>query len=245
MKNKELNELLDKYVLNTLSDAERQRLDDYVRSNTEFVKEMKLRTDIYKGMEIIGNEDLKTLLNKIHDEEISNPPVGKARPRLMLYLTLLLLVMVIIIAYIKLKPTHLTGEQLYVEYFSGYEASLQSRGSSDILIANFEEDYSRGEYQMAINAVVNPEDIDNNQLRLKFAVAQMHASLFEEATENLKIIVDSGDSFLSDHARWFLALSYIKLQQYDLAENELRVLSSKPGADHHQEAVQLLESIPE
>ncbi|MEL7005742.1 MAG: hypothetical protein AAFN93_23890 [Bacteroidota bacterium] len=59
------------------------------------------------------------------------------------------------------------------------------------------------------------------------------------------IIVGKESSILSEYANWFLALSYLKENNYPAAEEKLNIIIEESSSEYYHNALQLLEAINE
>ena len=66
MKKPNKEDLLDKLTSGTILENELEVLKSYFNSDTEFKNEMKIRTDINKGIEHLGDQEFLFMLDTIH-----------------------------------------------------------------------------------------------------------------------------------------------------------------------------------
>ncbi len=62
------SDLLDKYLLDTLSTSEQQQFDELLKRDTAFAEDVSFHKDFMVGMDAVGDEQLKGLFQTIEQE---------------------------------------------------------------------------------------------------------------------------------------------------------------------------------
>lgn len=110
------------------------------------------------------------------------------------------------------------GASLYGEYFTMYENVMvpitRGEGKASLLDSTFQA-YEQGEYTQAevlFEALIREDD--RTFIRLYAALTYMELNRQEKAEEQLEEIVKNNGDF-SIQARWYLALNYLKNEEYE------------------------------
>lgn len=236
MTDKQLDQLFDKYLLNELSKEEVKQLDIDMLMNPDLEKSFKLRNDIVKGIEVLGNEDLKLVLDKIHFQNIKakseNKPVNYLR------VGLLLLGIVTAIVFVgKMLNKPVVQENMYAEYYEPYIPSLSSRGEAfEQRISDFSKAYSKNNYSRALKIIRPILSESSNEIKLVAGICAMEIENYEESKKLFLEIIESADYYFMDHARWYLALGLLKQNKVEDSKILLKELINDPDADHHSQA---------
>jgi len=245
--NKEqIDKLIDDYVNNRLSSKEKSLLDKLLLESPDLKQEIIMRKDISKGVEYYNNQELKALLNTIHNEEVENlKPKKTIWGRAILWIGILSLAL---LAYLLMQSiegsSHEENSNLYAAYYVPYNPSIQNRGEeipNDLSL--FYDYYYKKDYQAAFNIISEKSDAYSNETILTTAICALEINQNEKAISLFDQIILTDDPYFSDHARWYKALLLLNISQKNEAKNLLKVLSSDPKTDHHQEAKELLEKL--
>jgi len=86
MNNKELEILKDKYAMETLNEQEYASLEVEKLQNPKLESELKIHTDLVRGVEYAGQLELQDMLDKIHYQQVGNVPKS-VKSRKTLYLS--------------------------------------------------------------------------------------------------------------------------------------------------------------
>ena len=63
-----------------------------------------------------------------------------------------------------------------------------------------------------------------------YGVSEMKNNRFDEAAKAFSTVINDGNNYYLDNARWYLALCYIKSGQTDAARNELLTIINSGNA---------------
>jgi len=247
MDKQELDKLIDKSILGTLTQNEKSQLEAYIMEQPTTKLEIKMRTDLMKGLEYNADQELKSILNKIHNEEIS----GKKHNGLLKKIGFSLLAISILIgAYAifnymntsqEAKP--IVGSAIYATYFEPFTPSLETRSSDaiqEVTYKQFIDAYRNKDYDKSL-AIIKPliSNADNKTLLIA-GISAMEIDKHQEAFEYFDKIITSNDFYFIDHAKWYKSLVLIKTNKINEAKVLLNDLANNPEADHHNESVSLL-----
>ncbi len=242
MKKEKVDILIDKLILNEISELELTQLEAAISESPKIRNEINFRKDINKSMEYLGNEDLRKLLNRIHEEEIE----GKTAPKKhhwKIPLFFLFALGIALLIYQFTKPVKISSHLVYAEYFSPYPSS-EERGEDEAkLIQGFKAHYSDKNYQKALDQIKPILNTQNNEMKLMAGICALESDDFHLSTQLFNDILSTKDYYFQDHANWYLALTYLKQDKIKEAITILTQLKNNPKADHHKQAMELLKKI--
>lgn len=135
-----------------------------------------------------------------------------------------------------------TGEgQLFSNYFRHYpaESDLSGYSQKDFAI----KVYNQKDYKEAIvNFKYALVDLaDDPEIRFYLGVSFLATSDAKEAIKQFEQVLNKDQSNFKDPARWYKALSYLKLNQIESSIEELNKIN--PGSEFYQESLNLLEEL--
>lgn len=247
MDKKELEILIDKSVLGTITNKEKSKLDEYIMKQPNTTLEIKMRKDILKGIEYSTDQELKVVLDQIHKEEITKSPKIISFARLAKAAILIGLLVGTFAMYTLLNDGgNANSTELYATYYQPFESTTETRSSDedmDKTTLQFIDLYQSKKYQESLEAI-RPvvSSVDNNTLLLA-GISAMEIGELNEAQSYLNQIIESNDYYFADHAKWYKALVFLKLDDTNAAKSLLEELATDPKADHNKESIEILEKI--
>jgi len=131
MNNKELEILKDKYAMETLNEQEYASLEVEKLQNPKLESELKIHTDLVRGVEYAGQLELQDMLDKIHYQQVGNVPKS-VKSRKTLYLIAGLFILAGVTGYFLWgsgNQNEVNPQLLYADYYTQYQPSLQDRGA--------------------------------------------------------------------------------------------------------------------
>ncbi len=250
MDKQELDQLIDKSILGKLNQDEKSKLDTYIMKYPSSKLEMKMRTDILKGLEYNADQEFKSLLNGIHNEEISGSAqnVFVKRKKVILLGLVVALGIFALFKYVNDANSSLPQQSsvLYASYFEPYVPLVETRSTDNIqeeIYQNFIESYRSKDYPKSLEAIASILDNADNNTLLLASISAMESNKHEESIRYLDKIIASNDYYYLDHAKWYKSLVLIKTNNIQEAKILLRELANNHKADHHDESKAILKEI--
>ena len=247
MDKKEIERLIEAYVARNISNEDKTKLMALTKENSNLLNDIESRMDIVQSLKYIGNQELKTKLANIHNLEYKNlDGPKKASTSQWLYIAIALTGF--IAAGFLLYKNYFksaSSEQLYASYFEPYKASFYNRSNDESNFSDLKTAYDKQEYREVINLANSMADIEiyEGELLLAVGVSALQTDELELSRIYFERIIQTEDFFFIDHARWYLALGFLKEGNRRSAKFLLNKLSANPKANHYKEATNLLEQI--
>ncbi|SHI55051.1 tetratricopeptide repeat protein [Pseudozobellia thermophila] len=237
-------ELINRYFENTLDEAGLKELERLYQSDPDFAAELDFEKELQGALKTNERQELREMFREKRDAERAAPSkVVRLRPWLM---AASIVFLVGISAWLLFfNSTGIDTEALYNTHFSPYENVVHpiERGEQleDLKTKAFTA-YEEGDYALALSLFKDLQDKSNDDY-IKFyeAIALMQLNKHSDAVALLETYIRS-DGELKNRAEWYLALSYLRLDQVDKSTSLL-----KNVADHNgfkaKEARKLLEEL--
>lgn len=151
-----------------------------------------------------------------------------------------LLVLVGMSVYLLLRPK--TTQDLFEAYYSPYPVEDLVRGNEEMGYDAILEDYSNGDYVVAMRQLeqLTQNDPDNELLKLYLGNSYLNLGREEEAVRVFKGIAKQSN--YHEDAQWYLALTYIKQKEFKNAAERLNWLVNYDGV-HKKNASDILNKI--
>lgn len=251
MNNKELEILKDKYAMGTLSEVEHASLEVELLQNPDLQRELRIHTNMVKGVEYAGEIEMKEMLEKIHYQQTGTSPIQSAEKspqgNAKFIVIAGLIILAAILAYFFLGNT--TSEtksptKIYAQFYTPYQPSLQDRGANiNEALTTFNTAYLDKKYDVALTAIKPYLDESKNDVKLTAAIAAIEINDLVIAENLLDEIIESKDFYFTDHATWYKALLQLKTNNTKSIKKILAPLIANPKADHYIEAKKLIEKI--
>ena len=250
MNNTKIESLMDKYANGTLSQAEIMEIEEIITSDPSFQSKLDMRKDISDSVNIVGNRDLRKMLNKLHSEVIEKGSTssnkGKVIKMIMAAAAVLLGSMVIYQLGIFNKLNNSSDERS-IQYASYYKPDVTTSRSTDEtredFLLPFVSAYTDGDFNKVITIIEPYLENSNNEVKLIASIAALETGDASMAMKLLDKILATEQYYYTDHANWYKALAYLQLGDKENAKHLLLQLSIDTKADHSKEAKELLQNL--
>ncbi|WP_299768113.1 hypothetical protein [uncultured Dokdonia sp.] len=234
--NKDL--LIQKYLQGTLNEAEEQLFQEYIQNDPSFADDIPFYDDLKYAFAKADYDQTKAQLHSFYKEEKRS-----SWRKWSVAATLLILIGLSSVWYFN---TIDSTESLYAQYFEPYKNVVQPivRGevSEDIKVLAFRA-YDEQNYKEAIVYIETLlENKEEGILVLYKANAQLQLGETKEAIVTLESRIKKTDTIYAE-AQWYLALSYLKLDNIEKTKSHLNTLLTTNSNFKHKEAQELLKSL--
>lgn len=237
---------IEKYFNNEFSEAERAAFDQELAEDAELAKSFTQRKQMEDFLAIRpGREQLKAEIADLGDTffaEASEPTAKRIPLGRRLYWIAGAAAAAIIL--ILLVPTWFNAPPSYQQFAEHRPLSLQERGTSQEELTAIETAFNSTEYETALELLDQylATQADDTQAQIYASIAALELDQVQEAITRLTPI-STGQSIYQATALWYLALAYLKQENY--AQCKL-VLSQIPKDNYwYSKAEQLLKKLPQ
>lgn len=222
MRNKEQNDRIEEYLLNTMEDKERKAFEADLVSDAGLQELFEHRKDLVNGIRAGFNNELKSRMES--DDQHRRQ---RLRTRRIQYLSGIAAVVIIgLFSQLFLSRIKQDSSRIYSEYYKTYP-------NITIPISRSEENgdspfyqYETGNFTQALagfDLILNRKPDDDAAL-FYAGVASMELLEFEEAIRLLQRVEMNKQSMLTRPAIWYLSLAYINSDNYEMAAEYLNKL---------------------
>jgi tetratricopeptide (TPR) repeat protein len=244
MKKTEIDQLIDKQILGTISSDEAKKLELSIEQNPELKKDIELRRDLAKSLQYMEQETLKTMLEKIHQEEIVTKGGTGFKPWIIYALVSFLLLLAGVSYLLLSKPSKTEqGPQYFAQNYSTYIPSIGERGADEESELAFLSYYQEKKYDKVLDLIKDETEALTAEEQLMAGISALETEQVDLAIQYFDSIIESEDYFFVDHAAWYKALALLKKNDLPAAMPLLEGLTQSPSKDHYQEAQKLLNQI--
>ena len=233
-------ELLSKYIQNTLTPEEKMEFDRLRSSDEKFNKDILFHNDLKKVTEDKDDDNFREMLSELEGN------VTKKKNLTWWYIAASALILLGITYFIGIKQS-LSNDTLFAQYFEPYrnitQPVVRSDAQESIKEAAFHA-YENGQFQKALN-LFDQVLLNKEEANILFYKANVLLSLNQPkmAVPILQQDISVIDSF-SEKRYWYLALSYLKLNQIEKSKETLQILLDIPNSEYKKkEAAALLEKM--
>lgn len=233
-------ELFEQYHAGELGSEEAKFFEEKLLNDPSFKKEYEAFLTLIKGIELFGDEHLKTEIGKAHDTLKANhffklqnkimDTQKKSSSKLMGIAAAI--VCLLAAGYFIMKPgasgdrTDLFSQYVEKDYLDtkGVLATLTSPGFADTeagrkdTLAGFIEQYDTGEYEEARVNLVNylesyPED---EYAKFYLGMSLLQKSMYSKAVKHLQPLAKNANFDMNLEAKWYLALCYTTFKDAEM-----------------------------
>lgn len=209
-------ELIDKYLRQEMTVAERTSFEKKLAADATLGKQLELQKDIAKGIEYHSLQNLKKSLRQ------TEATIGTPKPYKLYWKMVASFAIIAVVGYLVFSLTSTSEQEIFEKYYDVYPNVVNpvSRSATDV-VRNDMRLYEAANYEEAINTF-------NQQLKSKpgndtliFYLAQSYLALddVDKAITNLNR-VDSTSVFY-EPAQWYKALALLKQKKPEKAGQQL------------------------
>ncbi|WP_109301497.1 tol-pal system YbgF family protein [Aquimarina sp. AU474] len=236
-------ELISKYIQNSLNSEEQLEFERLLNSDVEFKKELDFHITLKKVTEENDDEDFRSFLSEIE----SNPePIVEKNGAKWWYLAASIIA-ILGLTYFFTNRVSPSNEELFVQYFEPYRNVTQPivRGeTTENLKTTAFNSYENAKFEKALT-LFDQILLDKEESIILFYKANVLLQL--DRTEMAIPILEKDtaltDSF-SEKRYWYLALAYLKVNNPKKTEITLERLLNIPNSEYKKaEAKELLEKL--
>ncbi|MEZ4772376.1 MAG: hypothetical protein R3D00_04275 [Bacteroidia bacterium] len=260
--NPELYNQVIKYYRNQLSDEEKSQLEQKFQEDENFSETVRSYVRMYKTIQQYGdqqlNEKLTVLGKKLSTAQRSDAPVIKEKRfkfppsynSAFFYWTTAAAVLILVLVFVFTRNnTHLSPDNIYQIYFSPQKIKTY-RGdnqSVDIIWKSAALAYGNREFDKAAFLFESIINDSTGQYRsdawLFLGITRMEQSRFPEAIAAFEHI--SPGSTMTEDAHWYMALSYLKMNQLRKAKELFtEIAQEKLSVNRSEDAAKILKIFP-
>lgn len=243
-------ERLQAYQRGDLSEAEMKEVDAELLKNKDYQEEKALLDQIGESLESAFTQNLKDCMRRA--DEVKSPKMNPSFLRIAA--SVVLIFTVGIGGFMIYRASQNSLEQkLFAEYFVAHEGLPLKSGVEDDVFREANQNYRDGEFRQAAEKyeiLLEKDTYAKNDTALFFFglsnLALDKAGLAVGPLSSLDGIYKSsstGRKAFEDDTGWYLALSYLELEQKALALQYLRQIQQDRRHKYNDKAIQLLQKL--
>ena len=244
---KELNlEQIERHLEGNLTKSEQSDFEQKMATDKAFAQEVKLFQSLIKGIDASGAVAFEKKVNSWEQafKQGNNDNSVAKKPNRTLYYIIGIILLGIIAAgvwYIS-QPKAPQQELIFASNFQAYP-STAVRGENNSDFADGLNAYDSKNYTEAVAAfedyLNDDEATDRLPAQFYLGISQLGADQPEAAISNFQAVIDAGYLSLEEAAQWYLALAYLKSEQYDNLQKQLDLIINTPQHAYTSKAEKL------
>tara|TARA_R110002012_G_scaffold320402_2_gene543939 strand:- start:50070 stop:50798 length:729 start_codon:yes stop_codon:yes gene_type:complete len=219
----EKERLIENYILDTLSPQEKLRLDELLKSDIDFERELNFHINLKKVAQKNDEADFRNLLEDLETKGKRTPVIS--RTSFVKWLAAASIVFALGLSYLLTMNTPTGTNELFANYFEPYRNVVQplerSTEPQDEKSMAFYA-YEKGEYDKAI---ILFSDLYARSKEPYYLFYKANALLqLERASEAVPLLLEhlKTKDTLTEKSNWYLALAYVKLEDKKKAKEMLQ-----------------------
>lgn len=222
----EVYDLIERYFENALNKQELAAFQLRLKEDAAFAQLFALEKDVRAGIEAMGNEQLKSELQTIHQEETGNlnkqsEQIKASSTRRLWLLAAAAIALLLLYFFLFRNDQPPTTEELYLAYFEP-DYDLLERGDDKKWIADLERHLQQKNYPSALtilDSLLNTPN-QNAPLLIYQGIARMESGQYSAARESFNN-AGKANSLYQDDANWYLGLNFLKQGDKQKAQQAL------------------------
>lgn len=220
---KQINEL-EKYSNQSLSKADRQKLEQNIKTDSSYQQEAEIYLDVFDGFNGLAVDHLQENMTKWEQKHSKQTTKTiPMRQNFMRYVAAAVILLMVPLAYMGLQNSEpLSSEELYVEHFSAMEPNIWDMTSRTASAIEDEEAVNADEGDKPADAPKNTtaEDIDTEGLKLTLSkgVDAYNSKNYKDASKYFAAYVDGSSTAQTTEVRLYLGIALLAENQAERAE---------------------------
>jgi len=238
-------ELIEKYLADQLSPAERTQVEERLQQDAQFARRMELIAQTRQAVDSevdLFREDLDKAFEEY--QATQKPSISFYQsPRLIAASILLLLG--VGLGYFLLQSSN-DPQELYTAYFQVPQENLTVRDDSSNGQLNMAlEAYNQGNYQQALERfnLVLADSAEDYGVLFYSGICMMMLDQPDASINRLKQVPEAAASYHAP-ATWYLAMNHLKKNQVQETKTILQGLAATHTGKYGKDARQLLKKLP-
>ncbi len=237
-------QLLERYLANDLTPAQRQALEKRLANDTALRHELALRQEVEQ---LAVRDDLTHIFNLAGKAMAERPTQGAAVRRLwprLVAVAAVLVFMIGITLYINNNQGFANHKEVFTAYYKPYPAYQTVRGSQSKQNGFYlgMEAYQQGAYKNALAAFDTASHINTNIILFYQAQCHLYLGKGQLAVQLLEQVAAQQTGLLAEQAQWYLALAQLQTGNLALARQQFMALAAKTGT-YQQQADNIVKAI--
>jgi tetratricopeptide (TPR) repeat protein len=234
-------EKIIKYLDGEVIGEEKKSFEQELASNNTLREKLELVKDVSSTL---ADEDLSNFISKIRDitatvnkentykqKDTTDDRKTSAFKIKLRYLSAASVFLVLAISSIFYSS--LTGpknEKIFNQFYQKYESSIITRSNThetnDLIIAI--QLYDRGNYTEAISrfTALLKKDNTNTTAHFFIGMSYMETKAYDKAITNFNAIIAQKDTAFVEHAEWYMALCYVRINRMKQASELLNQIAT-------------------
>lgn len=239
----ERTNLIDRYLNGQLTDKEMSNFKKQLEEDAALRAELENYEISRQAIKNYGlRNELKSIRSAMLQEEANNQAVAEPEARtvpLWKYgLRIAATILLVMVSFMAVQVATLSGENLYEDKALPYEVT-NSRNANEVVDTDnqaIQQSYASGNYQEAIRQY---EALPDPSVTASFIAgnAYLQSDQPEKAINAFQSVLDinnrQGTDLFKDDVAYYLALSYLRAENYDQALNKFQEIKSS-DSDYKQ-----------
>jgi len=235
--------LLEKYLMNELSDAETKQLQKLIKTDEEFKEELEIRSVLLADYKTDIKKEL--VKNLAQAKTQVNTPSTKIRSLIRPVLSIAAILVLGLFGLWFFQNNQLDARQLAIQSLNEQPPSI-----TVLMDKNIETDtnwnaaveaYQKQAYKIAATLFEkSSRNTAEHNFYLGLSYINQKPPVIAKAIQPLKNVVETNSKF-AEEANWYLSLAYVMENNYEDAQKYLEQIPAQSG--YYAKAQKMLESI--
>jgi tetratricopeptide (TPR) repeat protein len=217
--------LIESYLTGEMDEQQRKEFDINLIDNQNLASDVKLLEESNEA--VLDDEvyDFRKSIRKVINESYTDHSKTFEISRKLFKYPLVASIIVLIVLSLWQLITLASPEKIYSKFYKPYETDLSTRSlntvTDKISIAFLL--YQKGDYEASYEILNNylSKNTDNQTARFFQGMNSMELGKTDRAISELKIVEKDLSTPYAMHARWYLSLAYLKINDVDEAKKYL------------------------
>ncbi|MEM9548061.1 MAG: tetratricopeptide repeat protein [Bacteroidota bacterium] len=247
--NPQYSDRIDAYFDNAMNAEERQSFLKELENNSKLKREFDFQLEVQQAISDPGYDEVNAVIEEVLYPRGRKSSDAKKNSNLKsIFMYAAVIVFVLTLAFLFLQKNNVaenTPAALVADYFEPYPAYNTFRGESNIqgIIESAFQRYESGKFESAsadfkLLSTAHPE---NMAYLFYEGNAQFALGNYQAARQLFQQVIDNETDLFVKQAKWYLALSYLALEDQNSALLILQEIQSDQGSTYKLKASELID----
>lgn len=229
------SERIQRYLDGEMNEEELKDFRSDLQRDPELIEELDLHRTIEEGIKSRDEMKFRKKLDESYktyrDKHESKAKFRNKKVILIRVVSSLAAILIIALFFI-INRNPVTQEEIFEEYYSIMEFDFSSRSAvsnhNDPYLAEGVRSFLEGDYQLSKDRLQEYVNTDSGNIVTAcffLGLCQLELGNYFEAVSNFKKVSKGEFSYYQEHSKWYLALTYLKMNNLSEAEKIFKEFS--------------------
>ena len=251
---------IHRYLLNDLSDEEKNEFEARINANEAIKKKVAMEKRFLNLLDLASDVELKNTISSVHGglkekgffakaivDKTKIVDISKRKKASRMLYAIAAALALVIAAWLVFDNEPFDATGIYASNYSPEKTLIETFRENGFGSASTEfemglDQYSEAEFMKAKNLLLThlSENPDDSGAQFYIALCEMELNGFDQAV-NLLVPLTEKESIVKEAAKWYLGLAYLNVGKQEEAKAVFKSLTESKDSEYKQKAIGILQ----